>query len=181
METSFPATRLSDALLAKTLSQPFKTFVAPLHNVSKFPLTQRKPTPKKKCLPHSYCIAEACDLSRARRPAALSGKDQTERGLVVVCRWNEKGTFNFCKMSVGGSIQVCLLQVPGYWWFVREDHEASHLSVKNILSPPSVANHHQGLSSVTVSHSKVCFTGDKQPTVNYCVNIFNLLNLHCAH
>lgn len=26
----------------KTLSQPFKTFAAPLHNVSKFPLTQRE-------------------------------------------------------------------------------------------------------------------------------------------
>lgn len=27
----------------KMLSQPFKTFAAPLHNVSKFPLTQRNP------------------------------------------------------------------------------------------------------------------------------------------
>lgn len=55
---------------------------------------------KKKCLPHSYCIAEACDLSRARRPAALSGKAKlNEASLLfagemkkelltsVKCRW----------------------------------------------------------------------------------------------
>lgn len=38
----------------KTLSQPFKTFAAPLHNVSKFPFSQRKP---KMSLSLLYCTA----------------------------------------------------------------------------------------------------------------------------
>lgn len=38
--SSGPALR---CFAGKTLSQPFKTFAAPLHNVSKFPFSQRKP------------------------------------------------------------------------------------------------------------------------------------------
>ena len=131
----------------KTLSQPFKTFAAPLHNVSKFPLTQRK---SKKCLSPSLSFS----------PSLLLYSTHFWTGDLQLCqiKWNKqgptvkwkKGTFDFCKMSVGGSNRVCLLKAPGHWWFVRGDHETPHLSESIYCPLLLAANHHQGLSSLPV-------------------------------
>lgn len=136
----------------KMLSQPFKTFAAPLHNVSKFPLTQRKPKKISLSLIVHHTLN---DLNYYRRPLAVWNKNEINEARCLTVKW--KRNFWLQKMSVGVSNRVCLLKVPCHWWFIRGDHE-TYIRLY-LLSPPSRANHHEGFPSLLFSHSPT--TGDK--------------------
>lgn len=80
-------------------------------------------------------------IQHSIRPA-LRGllSQQTElnkQGRLFDCKM-KKGTFRTSvKKFVGGSTRVCLLSLPGHWWFVSGgDHETSHISGSFIRFPP---------------------------------------------
>lgn len=146
----------------QTLSQPFKTFVAPLHNVSKFPFRQRKKQnwrKKKRKKKKSASFLIAID---SRRPRAASGMALDKQAPLAL--WEMKnGTFRTSvKISVGGGSGVCLLKVAGHWWFVSGDHETPHLS-----ELPHCPPHQQPISRSFLTDSVLQINTPCRPSLRF--------------
>lgn len=92
----------------QTLSQPFKTFAAPLHNVSKFPFSQRKTKNEKKKKRESPVSLIATQLIRSRRPRAASEVTLNKQALLGLCEM-KNGTFRTSVkfLWVGAAECVC--------------------------------------------------------------------------
>lgn len=76
----------------QTLSQPFKTFAAPLHNVSKFPFSQRKTKNEKKEKKKKVCVSLIALAMGSRRPRAASQTILNKQAPLGRCEM-KNGTF----------------------------------------------------------------------------------------
>lgn len=116
----------------QTLSQPFKTFVAPLHNVSKFPFSQRKTKNEKKKKKKSLCVSLIVPqlAMGSRRPRAASQTALNKQAPPGRCEM-KNGTFRTSVKFqwVGAAECVCkrLLAIDDLWGeamkltFIRAD------------------------------------------------------------